>query len=112
MVVVPEVRYARSRDGSRIAYDVMGDGPLDVVVAATHFLAIDLLWDEPRVVQFLQRLSSFARHIWFDYRGTGGSDGIAAEEERLLESWVEDMVTVADAAGCERVTDPCAGGRE
>jgi pimeloyl-ACP methyl ester carboxylesterase len=88
----------------------MGDGPLDVVVAATHFLAIDLLWDEPRVVQFLQRLSSFARHIWFDYRGTGGSDGIAADEERLLESWVEDMVTVADAAGCERVAVLQLGG--
>jgi class 3 adenylate cyclase len=103
MVRVPETRYARSRDGSRIAYQVIGEGDLDVLVVATHFLPIDLLWDEPRVVQFLQRLSSFARHIWFDFRGTGGSDGIAATEERLLEGWVEDMVAVADDAHCARV---------
>jgi class 3 adenylate cyclase/pimeloyl-ACP methyl ester carboxylesterase len=81
-----------------------------VLVAATHFLPIDLLWDEPRVVQFLQRLSSFARHVWFDFRGTGGSDGIAATEERLLESWVEDMVAVADDAQCERVAVLQLGG--
>jgi class 3 adenylate cyclase len=88
----------------------MGEGAVDVLVAATHFLPVDLLWDEPRVVQFLQRLSSFARHIWFDFRGTGASDGIAATEERLLESWVADMVAVADAAGCERVAVMQLGG--
>ena len=100
---MPETRYARSSDGSQIAYQVIGDGPVDVLVVAPTFIPIDLLWDEPRAVQFLQRLSSFARHIWFDFRGTGASDGIAATEERLLESWVEDMVAVADDAGCERV---------
>src|SRR5262249_23738287 len=56
-----------------------------------------------RVVQFLQRMSSFARHLWFDFRGTGGSDGIAAPDERLLEGWVDDMVAVADDAGCDRL---------
>jgi class 3 adenylate cyclase len=89
---------------------VFGDGDLDVLVAATHFLPVDLLEDEPRVVQFLQRLSSFARHIWFDFRGTGGSDGIASTEERLLESWVEDMLAVADDAHCERVAVLQLGG--
>ena len=105
-----DTRYARSSDGSRIAYQVIGDGDVDVLVAATHFIPVDLLWDEPRVVQFLQRLSSFARHLWFDFRGTGGSDGIAATEERLLESWVEDMVAVANAARCERVAVLQLGG--
>jgi class 3 adenylate cyclase len=89
---------------------VIGEGDVDVLVAAVHFLPVDLLWDEPRVVQFSQRLSSFARHVWFDFRGTGGSDGIAAPEERLLESWVEDMVAVADAAECERVAVLQLGG--
>ncbi len=110
MVEVPETRYARSSDGSQIAYQVIGDGGVDVLVVSPSFIPIDLLWDEPRTVRFLQRLSSFARHIWFDFRGTGGSDGIAASEYRLLESWVEDMVAVADDAGCERVAVLQLGG--
>jgi class 3 adenylate cyclase/pimeloyl-ACP methyl ester carboxylesterase len=100
---MPVTQYARSSDGSQIAYQVVGDGDVDVLVAAPNFVPVDLLWDEPRAVQFLQRLSSFSRHIWFDFRGTGASDGIAASDERLLENWVEDMVAVVDAAGCERV---------
>jgi pimeloyl-ACP methyl ester carboxylesterase len=82
---------------------VIGDGALDVLVAAPFWIPVDLFWDEPRVVQFLQRLSSFARHIWFDFRGTGASDGIAATDERFVEGWVEDMVAVADDAGCDRL---------
>jgi class 3 adenylate cyclase len=89
---------------------VIGDGVVDVLVAAPYFIPIDLLWDEPRVVRFLHRLSSFARHIWFDFRGTGGSDGIAASEYRMLESWVDDMVAVAEDAGCERVAVLQLGG--
>jgi class 3 adenylate cyclase len=89
---------------------VIGDGAVDVLVVAPNFVPIDLLWDEPRAVRFLHRLSSFARHIWFDLRGTGGSDGIAASEYQLLESWVEDMVAVADDAGCERVAVLQLGG--
>jgi class 3 adenylate cyclase len=81
----------------------MGEGAVDVLVAAPFWIPVDLFGDEPRIVQFLQRLSSFARHIWFDFRGTGGSDGIAAPDERLLEGWVEDMVAVADDAGCDRL---------
>jgi class 3 adenylate cyclase len=101
--MVPETRYARSADGSQIAYQVVGEGAIDVLVASATPIPVDMLWDEPRAVQFLERLSSFARHIWFDFRGTGGSDGIAAADEGLLESLVDDMIAVADDAGCERV---------
>jgi len=110
MVDVAEGRYARSSDGSQIAYQVIGDGAVDVLVVAPYFIPIDLMWDEPRAVRFLHRLSSFARHIWFDFRGTGGSDGIPSSEYRLLESWVDDMVAVADDAGCERVAVVQLGG--
>jgi class 3 adenylate cyclase len=103
MVEAPDTRYARSASGGQIAYQVIGDGSVDVLVVAPNFIPVDLLWDEPRIVQLLQRLSSFARHIWFDLRGTGGSDGIPAADERLGESWMEDMVAVADDAQCERV---------
>src|SRR5262245_64015615 len=100
MAVEAETRYARSSDGSQIAYQVIGDGPMDVVVASPSFIPVDLMWDEPRVVQFLHRLSSFARHVWFDARGIGASDEIAPSDDRLIESVVEDMVTVADDVGC------------
>ena len=110
MVEVADSRYARAHDGSQIAYQVIGDGAVDVLVVAPSFIPIDLMWDEPRAVRFLHRLSSFARHIWFDLRGTGGSGGIASSEYRLLESWVDDMVAVADDAGCERVAVLQLGG--
>ena len=100
---MPVTRYARSSDGSQIAYQVIGDGAVNVLVAAPNFIPVDLLWDEPRALQFQHRLSSFARHIWFDFRGTGASSGIAATDERLVENWVEDMIAVIDEVGCERV---------
>ncbi len=58
---------------------------------------------EPRLVRFLNGLSSFSRHIWFDLRGSGSSDAIAPVEGRLVESTVDDMIAVLDALGCKRV---------
>ena len=81
----------------------LGTAQSIVLVAAPNFIPVDLLWDEPRALQFQHRLSSFACHIWFDFRGTGASSGIAATDERLVENWVEDMIAVIDEVGCERV---------
>src|SRR5262245_20603199 len=107
---VADGKYARSSDGSQIAYHVIGDGSVDVLVIAPSFLPIDVLCDEPRAQQFLDRLSSFCRHVWFDARGTGGSSGVVPGEERLLETWVEDMVAVADSERLERVAVLQLGG--
>jgi class 3 adenylate cyclase len=101
-VSVPETVYAKTSAG-RIGYQVVGAGPPDVLVAKAAFLPIDLMWDEPRLVRFLNGLSSFSRHIWFDPRGTGSSDPIAPVEGRLNESIVDDMVAVLDELDCERV---------
>src|SRR5262249_881776 len=68
-----ERAYANTSDG-RIGYQVGGAGPPDVLATIPPFLPIDLMWDEPRLVRFLNGLSSFSRHIWFDSRGTGSSD--------------------------------------
>ncbi len=81
---------------------MIGDGPIDILVARSLDFPIDMMWEEQRLVRFLGRLSSFSRHIWFDPRGTGASDRIAPEEGRLSESMVDDMVAVLDAVGCER----------
>jgi class 3 adenylate cyclase len=98
----PRTEYAPAVDGSQIAYQVVGDGGVDILVGRGTFFPVDLMWDVPRLVRFLDRLSSFARHIWFDPRGTGASDGIPHEEGRLLESVMDDMVAVLDAVGCDR----------
>jgi class 3 adenylate cyclase len=102
MAAVPETRYVAANDGSQIAYQVIGDGPRDVLVYSPSFIPIDLMWDEPRFVHFLNRLSSFARHIWFDFRGTGASSVVALNEDRLPEAWVEDTLVIADEVGSER----------
>jgi class 3 adenylate cyclase len=94
--------YASVEGGARVAYQVVGDGPLDLLVIKPVF-PIDMMWDEPRVVRFLDRLSSFCRHVWFDPRGTGASDGISHDEGRLIESYVDDVVAVVDAVGFRRV---------
>ena len=98
----PITEYARAVDGSQIAYQVVGDGAVDILVNRATYFPVDMMWETPRVARFLDRLSSFARHIWFDPRGTGASDRIPHEEGRLLETVVDDMVAVLDAAGCDR----------
>jgi class 3 adenylate cyclase len=98
-----ETRYATVDGGGQVAYQAIGDGPIDVLVNRMPNSPIDMMWEEPRVVRFLDRLSSFCRHVWFDPRGTGASDSIAHEEGRLAESHVDDMVAVIDHLGCDRV---------
>ena len=95
--------YAKSAAGW-IAYQVVGSGPVDILVHKPALFPIDLMWDEPALVRFLNGLSSFSRHVWFDPRGTGASDPIDEAEGRLVESRVDDMVAVIDALGYEKVT--------
>ena len=102
MDTIPETKYAQTADGTHIAYQVVGGGPVDVLVARGNHFPIDMMWEEPHLVRFLDRLSTFCRHIWFDPRGTGASDRIASEEGRLSESMVDDMVAVMDAVGSEQ----------
>jgi len=99
----PPTQFARAVDGNRVAYQVVGDGPVDVLVSRATYFPIDMMWEQPRLVRFLDRMSSFSRHVWFDPRGTGASDRIHHEEGRLLESVVDDMVAVLNAVGCQRV---------
>jgi pimeloyl-ACP methyl ester carboxylesterase len=102
LVSAPETVYAKTSAG-RIGYQAVGEGPPDVLVTKPAFPPVDLMWDEPRFVRFLNGLSSFSRHIWFDMRGTGSSDAIEPVEGRMIESAVDDMIVVLDELGCERV---------
>jgi class 3 adenylate cyclase len=99
---VPVTEYARGVDGGQIAYQVIGEGPVDILVSRATYFPIDMMWEAPKLVRFLERLSLFARHVWFDPRGTGSSDRVDHEEGRLLETVVDDMVSVLDAVGWDR----------
>jgi pimeloyl-ACP methyl ester carboxylesterase/DNA-binding CsgD family transcriptional regulator len=97
----PRVRYVK-RGGFNIAYQVMGEGPVDVVLSPGWVTHLDLAWDVPDLARFLRRLSSFSRLILFDKRGTGLSDRIAPDDLPTLEQRMEDMLAVMDATGSER----------
>src|SRR5215218_79529 len=97
--MAPRTRYARNGDVS-IAYQVVGDGPIDLVHAPGSFSHLEYAWEEPGYARYLRRLASFSRLILFDKRGTGLSDrsaGIATMEERM-----GDVRAVMDAAGSAR----------
>jgi pimeloyl-ACP methyl ester carboxylesterase len=94
-----EVKYARSGDVN-IAYQVVGDGPLDLVYVPGFVSHLELDWDEPRSARFLERLASFSRLIRFDKRGTGLSDRPGGLPD--LETRMDDVRAVMDALEVER----------
>ena len=99
MTVRPATRYVRSGDLS-IAYQVVGSGELDLVLAPGFVSNLDWSWQEPGLRRYLERLASFSRLILFDKRGTGLSDPVAGPA--TLEERVDDLRAVMDAAGSER----------
>jgi class 3 adenylate cyclase len=95
----PKTRYARNGD-ARIAYQVIGDGPLDLVVVPGFVSNVEYVWEVPGVAAILERMASYARLIMWDKRGTGLSDpviGLPPLEERM-----DDMLAVLDAAGSDQ----------
>src|SRR3954449_3233289 len=94
-----KTRYVNN-GGVSIAYQVTGDGPLDLVIVPGFISHLELDWTNPGNADYLRSLMSFSRLIRFDKRGTGLSDpvtGVPALEERM-----EDVHAVMDAVGCER----------
>jgi pimeloyl-ACP methyl ester carboxylesterase len=97
----PRTEYARSGE-LHIAYQVVGDGPLDLVYVPGWVSHLDLAWQEPTLARFLGRLASFSRLILFDKRGTGLSDRVPNAKLPSLEERMDDLRAVMDAAGSER----------
>ncbi len=97
----PETKYARS-GAYNIAYQVVGEGPFDLVFVPGWVSNIELRWEEPGRAHFLQRLGSFSRLIVFDKRGTGLSDRVPNSELPTLEQRMDDVRAVMDAAGSKR----------
>jgi class 3 adenylate cyclase/pimeloyl-ACP methyl ester carboxylesterase len=103
MVKASETQYALTEDGAHIAYQVLGDGPRDLLcVGYGNFIPIDMRDDEPHFGAFEERLASFSRFIRYDPRGVGLSDPVGAASDLAIEIATTDAVTVLDAAGSER----------
>ncbi len=92
------VRYAVCRDGVHVAYQVVGDGPIDVLAVPGFVGNLDMWWDAP-TDRLVRRLASFSRLILFDKRGMGLSDRPPNID---AENWVDDALAVMEAAGSER----------
>jgi DNA-binding SARP family transcriptional activator len=96
-----EIGYARS-DDVRIAYQVVGDGPIDLVLVHGWVCTFQPGWENPKVAAFYRRLSSFGRLILFDKRGTGLSDRVSLDRLPDLETRMDDVRAVLDAVGSTR----------
>jgi pimeloyl-ACP methyl ester carboxylesterase/class 3 adenylate cyclase len=99
LAVRPETRYARSGDVS-IAYQVVGDGPFDLVFAPGFVSNVEYGWEEPTLERFYRRLASFCRLIIFDKRGTGLSDRVTGVPD--LETRMDDVRAIMDAVASDR----------
>jgi len=102
-VIQAETKYARS-SGVHIAYQVVGQGPLDLVYVPGWVSHVELAWEEPALARFLGRLASFSRLIAFDKRGTGLSDRVPDDQLPTLEERMDDLRAVMDAVGSERAS--------
>ena len=99
MATRPETKYTKSGD-VHIAYQVTGDGPLDIVFVPGFVSHLEAQWEHPASVSMLERLGSFSRLIRFDKRGTGLSDREAAIP--TLEQRMDDVRAVMDAVDSKR----------
>ena len=97
-MTVPLTRYAPS-EGGYVAYQVFGSGPRNLVLVTSWASNVDVMWEEPRMAAYLNRLGSFARVVCFDKRGAGVSDPVPLTSLPPVEEWMDDVQTVMDAAG-------------
>jgi class 3 adenylate cyclase len=103
VVPVTRTRYASCGEID-IAYQVFGDGPVDLLVLPGPFIPIDCVDGEPSMYRFHRRLASFARVIRFDHRGIGLSSRVPSPDMIGPEPWANDAIAVLNAVGCERAT--------
>jgi class 3 adenylate cyclase len=99
--VTPETRYARAGD-VHIAYQTLGEGVVDVVLADQWFSNMEGQWDVPLLAEFRRRLASFSRVIMFDRRGMGLSDPVGIQSLPSLDAWMDDLRAVMEAASSDR----------
>ena len=100
--MISQTRYAKTVDGVHIAYQMVGEGPVDLVFVMGWTSNVEAMWEEPSLAGFLSRLGSFSRLILFDKRGVGLSDRVPDTHLPSLETRMDDVRAVMDAVGSER----------
>ncbi len=98
----PQTLYAKTADGVHIAYQVLGEGPVDLVWVMGWTSNVEAIWEEPNLARFLVALSSFSRLILFDKRGVGLSDRVPETQLPSMETRMDDVRAVMDAASSDR----------
>ena len=98
----PDVHYAKTPQGVHIAYQVVGDGPIDLLFVPGYASNLQWQWELPSYARFLERLASFSRLIIVDRRGAGLSDRFSPEDLPPLEDLADDLEVVLDAVGSTR----------
>lgn len=98
-MIPPDTRYATVGSGDRVAYQVLGGGPRDLVHTCGFYSQVDVILEDPSTLRYLKRLASFSRVVLFDSRGSGLSDARPADGRPLVEHWCEDLLSVLDAVG-------------
>jgi class 3 adenylate cyclase len=101
VIDIPETRFALLGE-DRVAYQVFGQGPPDLLWMPPSADCIDMRWEYPPLASFLRRLASFSRVIMFDRRGTGASDPVPLDALPTMEEWAGDALAVLDQVGSER----------
>ena len=96
-----ETQYARRGD-LHIAYQILGTGPIDILLLDQWFSHMDAQWDVAQLAAFRERLASFGRLIMFDKTGTGLSDPVPTSTLPTIDEWMADVPAVLDAVGSER----------
>ena len=96
------IRYARNNDGQSVAYEVIGDGPLDLVFIPDWVTNLEVMREEPSIARFFDRLASFSRLICLDKRGSGLSDPVPLGAIPTIEEWMRDVCAVLDDLGSAR----------
>ena len=99
--VQPETRYARL-GGDRVAYQVLGEGPPDLVMTTGNYSHVDMVWEDPGIALFLRTLASFSRLIVFDRRGTGASDPLPPGALPPWEAYAQDLTAVLDTVASDQ----------
>ena len=99
---MPETRFAKAAEGVHIAYQVVGDGPVDLVCVIGWTSNVEAMWEDPDLARFLTSLASFTRLILFDKRGVGLSDRVPDAQLPTMETRMDDVRAVMDAVGSER----------
>jgi class 3 adenylate cyclase len=98
----PPTQYVKGPEG-HIAYQVFGRGAHDIVFVPDHPNNIEIMWEDPALSRFLERVATMGKVICFDKRGTGISDPVPLGGLPTIERWMDDITTVIDEVGCKRI---------